>query len=334
MANLSAVLYAPEDLRVEDRAVPEPAAGEVQVAVQAIGICGSDVHYYEHGRIGPFVVQHPMVIGHESAGSITAVGPGVDPGRVGQAVALEPGVPCGHCPQCRAGRYNLCPDVKFFATPPVDGSIAQYVTIPADFAHPVPAGVDFRQAAMAEPVSVAVWAVRKAGLAGGESVLVTGAGPVGLLVGQVARAFGAGAVTITDLNDYRLSVAGQLGLDARRADSPIPGSFTALIECSGSTAALRAAMPLVERAGRVVLVGMGADEVAFDVPLIQNRELWVTGTFRYANTYPTALQLIASGAVQVDPLLTHEFPLARTEDALRAGRVEPTALKSVVRPWA
>jgi L-iditol 2-dehydrogenase len=334
MSNLSAVLYASGDLRVEDREIPTPQARQVQVAVQAIGICGSDVHYYQHGRIGPFVVEHPMVIGHESAGFVSAVGADVDAARIGDHVALEPGVPCGACAQCRAGRYNLCPDVSFFATPPVDGSIAQYVTIAADFAHRVPDGLTHSQAAMAEPVSVALWAVRKAGLIGGERVLVIGAGPIGLLVGQVAKALGAGTVTVTDVNDYRLSVATDLGLVAAHAERPPAGDFDVLIECSGSSRALHDAMGLAARAGRVVLVGMGADEVSFNVPLIQTRELWVTGTFRYANTYPTALALIASGAVAVDPLMTHEFPLARTEEALNAGRDHPTALKAIVKPWS
>jgi L-iditol 2-dehydrogenase len=334
VTNPSAVLYAPGDLRVEDRPVPAAGPGEVQVEVTAIGVCGSDVHYYEHGRIGDHVVRQPMVLGHESAGRISAIGPGVDEARIGERVALEPGVPCGRCRECRAGRYNLCPDVVFFATPPVDGSIARYVTIAAEFAHPVPDGLDDVSAAMAEPVSVGIWAVRKANVRPGDRVLVTGAGPVGLFAAQVARAFGAALVTVTDVSDNRLAVAAQLGLGAVRADQALPDAVDVLIECSGSSRALAAAMPSVDRAGRVVLVGMGEDTVRIDVPLVQTRELWITGTFRYANTYPIALALIASSAVQVAPLVTHEFPIARTEEALLVGRNDPTALKAVVRPWS
>jgi L-iditol 2-dehydrogenase len=330
--NPSAVLYGPGDVRIEDRPVPEPGPGEVQVEVTAIGVCGSDVHYYDHGRIGTRVVEDPMVLGHESAGRISAVGAGVDPGRVGQRVAMEPGVPCGHCRQCRAGRYNLCEGMAFFATPPINGSIARFVTIAADFAHPVPDELDDVQAAMAEPVSVGIWACRRAGVTAGERVLVTGAGPIGLFTAQVARAFGAASVTVTDLSDHRLAVAAQLGLIAVRAGAPLDERFDVLIECSGSSRALQSALPLVDRAGRVVLVGMGEDSVAFDVPLIQTRELWITGTFRYANTYPTALALLAAGSVQVAPVVTHEFPLHRTEEALLVGRTDPTALKAIVRP--
>ncbi|HEY5788368.1 MAG TPA: alcohol dehydrogenase catalytic domain-containing protein, partial [Microlunatus sp.] len=211
MANRSAVLHAPHQLAIEDLPVPEPAAGEVLVRVVAVGICGSDVHYYEHGRIGPYVVDAPMVIGHEAAGIVVGVGPGVSSDRVGEFVALEPGVPCRNCPTCLSGRYNLCPDVVFFATPPVDGAICEYVTLAAAFAHPVPTGLDHDQAAMAEPVSVGIWACRRSDARVGDRVLVTGAGPIGLLTAQVARAFGARSVTVTDMNPFRVEIAGRLG---------------------------------------------------------------------------------------------------------------------------
>jgi len=334
MENPSAVLHTAGDLRIEDRPVPSPEPGQVLVAVQAVGVCGSDVHYYEHGRIGGFVVETPMVLGHEAAGVITGVGEGVDPARVGQLVALEPGIPCRRCDQCRAGRYNLCPDVRFFATPPVDGAFARYVVTDADFAFPAPDGLDATAAAMAEPVSVGVWAARKAGVGVGSRVLVTGAGPIGLICAQVARAFGASSVEIADVNEQRLAVAEALGLDVAAARPPRAAEVDVLIECSGAVPALRAALPRMGRAGRVVLVGMGADEAPIDVGLLQSRELVVTGTFRYANTYPAALELIATGAVDLRPLLTGEYPLAETEAALRAARVDPSALKAVVLPWA
>jgi len=330
--NRSAVLRGERDLVVEDRPVPEAGPGEVLVEVGAVGICGSDVHYYEHGRIGSFVVEAPMVIGHEAAGVVVGVGEGVDPARVGQLVALEPGIPCRHCEQCLAGRYNLCPDVVFFATPPVDGAIARLVTLDADFAYPAPEGLDAEQAAMAEPVSVGVWASRKAGVGPGDRVLVTGAGPIGLLAGQVARAFGASQVTVTDVSDFRLGVAAELGLDARRADQPLTSEYDVLLECSGAPVAVQTGLAALARAGRAVLVGMGPDEVGINIPMVQSRELVITGTFRYARTYPVALELIASGAVNVERLITHRFGLEETEAALTAGRREPEAIKSMVLP--
>lgn len=330
MKNPSAVLRGIRDVAIEDRPIPTPAPHEVLVAVKATGICGSDVHYYEHGRIGDFVLEAPMVIGHESAGVITAVGADIDPGQVGQVVALEPGVPCRHCGQCLAGRYNLCPDVVFFATPPVDGSIAGFVAIDADFAHPAPEGVSFEQAAMAEPVSVGVWAAHKAAITAGDRVLVTGAGPIGLFAAQVARALGAAEVAVTDLSEFRLGVARELGFTAVPAGMELPRGYTVLLECSGAQPAVESGLRTLAPAGRAVLVGMGADQVSISVPLIQARELSITGVFRYANTYPTALALIASAAVDTGPLITHRFALQDTEAALTLARREPESLKAVV----
>lgn len=330
--NNSAVLTGPGSLAIRDRPKPVPAPGQVLVRVESVGICGSDVHYYEHGRIGPYVVEAPMVVGHEAAGTVVAVGAGVDPSRVGQLVALEPGVPDRTCAQCLAGRYNLCPNVAFFATPPVDGAIAQFVAIDAAFAHPAPLGLDAEQAAMAEPVSVGVWAARRSGISPGDRVLVTGAGPIGLFAAQVARAFGASAVTVSDISEFRLGVARALGFTAVSAGEPLGGPFDVLLECSGAAAAWSGAVAELAPAARAVLVGMGADELALPVPLVQGREITITGIFRYAGTYPTALDLIASGAVDTRTLVTHRFPLSATEEALTLGRRDPRSLKAVVEP--
>jgi L-iditol 2-dehydrogenase len=331
MRNPSAVLHAPRVLRIEDRAVPRPGSREVLVRIAAVGICGSDVHYYEHGRIGPYVLDTPMIIGHESAGVVVEVGADVDPARVGELVALEPGVPCRRCRQCLRGRYNLCPDVIFFATPPVDGSISRFVTIDAAFAHRAPAGLSAEQAAMAEPVSVGVWAARKTAVTAGDEVLVSGAGPIGLLAAQIARAFGADTPTVTDLSEFRLERARALGLKTVRAGTPLTEEYDVLLECSGAPAAIASGIAAMAPAGRVALVGMGADQVPLDVSLVQNRELTITGVFRYANTYPLALRLISAGAVDVDTVITHHFPLEQTEQALTLSRDVAESLKAVVQ---
>jgi len=330
MLNPSAVLYGPHDVRIEDRPVPKLAPGQVLVEIAAIGICGSDVHYYEHGRIGEYVVRDPMIIGHESAGTVVDVGDGVDRNRVGGLVALEPGVPCRTCTQCLQGRYNLCPRVVFFATPPVDGSISRYVTIDASFAHPAPPGLTAEQAAMAEPVSVGIWAARKSAVTGGDRVLITGAGPIGLLAGQVVRALGAETTVITDLSDFRLARARDLGLRTAQAGTQLEEEFDVLLECSGAPAALTEGMRALAPAGRVALVGMGADTVTLDVALVQGRELSVTGVFRYANTYPLALQLISNGAINVTDVITHRFALEETERALTISRIDRNSLKAMV----
>jgi L-iditol 2-dehydrogenase len=330
MLNPSAVLYGPHDVRIEDRPVPKPAPGQVLVEIAAVGICGSDVHYYEHGRIGDYVVRDPMIIGHESAGTIVDVGDPVDRNRVDELVALEPGVPCRTCRQCLRGRYNLCPRVVFFATPPVDGSISRYVAIDAAFAHSAPSGLTAEQAAMAEPVSVGIWAARRSAVTGGDRVLITGAGPIGLLAGQVARALGADIPVITDVSDFRLARARDLGLRTAQAGTPLQEEFDVLLECSGAPAALAGGMRALAPAGRVALVGMGADAVTLDVALVQGRELSVTGVFRYANTYPLALQLISSGAVNVTDVITHRFTLEDTERALTISQTDRSSLKAMV----
>ncbi|WP_407068265.1 NAD(P)-dependent alcohol dehydrogenase [Lapillicoccus sp.] len=330
------VLRSVGQVGVEERPVPQPAADEVLVRIGSVGVCGSDVHYYEHGRIGPYVVDSPLVLGHEAGGVVTEVGQGVTSLRVGQRVSIEPGVPCRHCPQCLAGRYNLCPEVRFFATPPYDGAFSQYVAMPASFVYPVPDSISDDAAGLLEPLSVGVWACRRAHVSPGSTVLVTGAGPIGLIAAQTARAYGADAVTVTDVNPHRLRVAEDLGLgtidvsNTTLADSGIEADV--LLECSGNARATWDAVSTMARAGRVVLVGMGGDSVNLPLSYVQDRELVVTGAFRYANTWPTAIQLAASGRVDLDGMVTGHYGLDDVEAALTASKNDPTALKVIVRP--
>jgi L-iditol 2-dehydrogenase len=333
----AAVLRGVKDLVIEERPVPEPGPGEVQVRVSAVGVCGSDVHYYRHGRIGDFVVEKPMVLGHESAGVIVGVGPGVDPARVGQRVSLEPGVPDLTCEQCLAGRYNLCPNMRFFATPPIDGSLAEVVTLHGAFAHPVPDSMSDDAAALLEPLSVGVWASRKGHVTAGSRVLITGAGAVGLVAAQCALAFGATEVVVTDVNPHRLELARALGvtgtIDATSSSVAASGfEPNVLLECSGHPGATVEALRSVARAGRAVLVGMGGDDLPLPLGVVQSREIEVTGTFRYANTWPTAVALVASGRVDLDRLVTGHFPLLRSEDALLAAERDPSSVKAVINP--
>ena len=198
MSNKAAVLYGIGDLRIEDRPVPLPGPRQVLVEVASVGICGSDVHYYEHGRIGDFVVNAPMVLGHEASGVVVGRGDLARRHELGQRVALEPGVPCGSCRECRTGHYNLCRDVVFFATPPVDGALARYVTIHEDFAFALPDHVSDDAGALCEPLSVGLWACRKAGITVGARVAIAGAGPIGASVTLVALAAGATEVIVSD----------------------------------------------------------------------------------------------------------------------------------------
>ncbi|HZD69519.1 MAG TPA: NAD(P)-dependent alcohol dehydrogenase [Actinomycetes bacterium] len=338
MQNRAAVLHGIHDLRIDDVPVPEPGPREVLVEVRAIGVCGSDVHYYEHGRIGRYVVREPLILGHESGGVIVRQGPGATRHRIGQRVALEPGVPCGACQQCRSGRYNLCAEVHFFATPPVHGAFANYVAVHQDFAFPLPDSVSDDAGALIEPLSVGIWACRKARLQGGEHVLVTGAGPIGLLAMQAAVALGATRVTVTDVNPHRLELARRTGA-ARTVDlreQPLGGAGVeadVLLEGSGHPAALADGIRSLRPAGVAVAVGMGpGEEVTIPLALLQNRELTLTGTFRYANIYPTAIGLVAAGLVDVEAIVTGHYPLEEAEKALQASRQDPESVKAVVVP--
>lgn len=330
------VLNGVEDVSVQEREVPDVAADQVLVEIGAVGVCGSDVHYYEHGRIGPYVVDSPLILGHEAGGTITKVGDSVTSLTVGQRVSLEPGIPCRSCPQCLAGRYNLCPDVAFFATPPYDGAFAQFVAVPAAFAYPIPDYMSNDAAGLIEPLSVGVWACQRAHVGPGSTVLVTGAGPIGLIAAQTARAFGATTVTVSDVNAHRLALAESLGLRAINvaetslADADIEPDV--LLECSGNARATWDAVSITARAGRVVLVGMGGDTVELPLSHVQDRELVVTGAFRYANTWPTAIELVASGKVDLDSMVTGHFGLDEVETALKAGREDPTSVKVMVCP--
>ena len=328
------------DLVVEERPDPVPGPHEVLVRVAAVGVCGSDVHYFEHGRIGSYVVDSPLVLGHEASGEVVAVGGSVTRLDVGQRVSLEPGVPDFSCRQCLAGRYNLCEGMRFFATPPVDGAFAELVAVHEQFAHPVPDELSDDAAALLEPLSVGLWACRKGGVGPGTRVLVTGAGPVGLVAMQAALAAGAASVTVTDVNPHRLDLARELGATATLdvSATSVPAAVAdgleadVLLECSGHPAATAEAVLAVAPAGTVVLVGMGGDQATLPLSRIQERELSVTGTFRYAHTWPAAIALAASGRVQLDRLVTGYYGLDQVGEALSVGRSDPHTVKPVVRP--
>lgn len=340
MRNRAAVLYAPRELRVEDRPISEPGPREVLVEIKAVEVCGSDMHYYQHGRIGSFVVREPLVLGHESMGVIVRLGSEVTTHTVGERVALEPGVPCGRCRECRDGRYNLCPDVRFFATPPIDGTFANYVAIHEDFAFTLPDSISDDAGALIEPLSVGIWACWKANLRGGEHVLVTGAGPIGLLATQAALALGATQVTVTDAVPQRLDLARRVGATrtVNIAEHPLAGAGVeadALLECSGHPSAVMEGIPSLLPAATAVLVGMNpAEEGTLPVAYLQTREITVTGTFRYANTYPTAIALVAAGRVDLDAIVTGHYGLQETEEALQASGRDPGNVKSMVTPGA
>ncbi len=233
----AAILQRQGEMTMETLPIPHLEPDQVLVQVSAVGVCGSDVHYYEHGRIGDYVVDHPLILGHELAGRIAAVGSSVDPARIGARVAVEPQRPCRTCRQCKAGRYNLCPEMEFYATPPVDGAFAEYVTIQSDFAYDIPDNVSDEAAALIEPLSVGLWACERAGVKPGSRVLIAGAGPIGIIAAQAARAFGASEIYITDIAEDRLTFALEHGATHAlnvKTDSVQGLDVDAFIDASGA----------------------------------------------------------------------------------------------------
>lgn len=323
---------------IESRQVPLPELqpDQVLVRIAAVGVCGSDVHYYHEGRIGDFVVESPLILGHEASGTITQVGSNVSTARIGERVSIEPQRACRVCEQCKHGRYNLCPFIEFYATPPIDGAFAEFQVIQADYAFPIPDSMSFEAAALCEPLSVGIWSNQKAATGPGSRILIAGAGPIGIIVAQVARAFGASEIVMTDLAAERREVALRFG--ATRVINPAAEDVASLgldvdafIDASGAAPAVRAGIMAVKPAGRVVLVGMGGDDVPLPVSRIQNREIVLTGVFRYANTWPLAIELASSGRVDLDSLVTGRFGLDDVEQALEAAR-NPSTLKALVLP--
>lgn len=328
--------------RVEVQEVPPPALEDDQVLVKisAVGVCGSDTHFFHEGHIGDMVVREPLILGHESAGTIVAVGAKVSPDRLGERVSIEPQKPCRVCEYCRSGQYNLCPQIEFFAAPPIHGAFAEYAAIEADFAYPVPDQISDEAAALMEPLSVAIATCRKAKVQPGAKVFIAGGGPIGVLVAKVAGIYGASEIVVSDPAPHRREFA--LGAGATRAVDPLDpqtgdpaqdGSlFDIFVDASGAPAAIRNGIRAVKPGGRVVLVGMGADNVDLPISLIQNREIELTGIFRYTNTWPVAIDLVASGRVELDSLVTHRFGLEDVEAALLTGTTDPHAIKSVIVP--
>lgn len=341
-SNLSAVLYAKGDLRLENRPVPQPGKGEVQIAVHSVGICGSDVHYLVNGTIGDFVLKAPMVLGHESSGTVTVVGEGVTHLKPGDRVALEPGIPCRSCEFCKAGRYNLCPDIQFLATPPVDGDLTRFHVHAADFCFKLPDHVTFEEGALLEPLSVAVHACRRAGVSIGHRVLICGSGPIGLLSLVTAKAMGAAEVIVTDICGERLAVAKKMGashifkidpaVDTRSTAEQIVRALgenpDVTIECSGAESSLQTGIYATKSGGVMVLVGLGPPTVSIPVINAAVREVDIRGIFRYANTYPTALAMVASGSVNLKPLVTHRFAL---EDSVKAFETARTGAGGAIK---
>lgn len=337
----AAVLQETETFEIEERNRPTPADDEVLVAIRNVGICGSDVHYYEHGRIGDYVVEGPLILGHESAGEVVEVGTQVERLNQGDRVTIEPGVPCRRCAHCRRGDYHLCESVTFMATPPHDGAFTEYVTWPADFVYKLPEAVSLREGALCEPLSVGIHACRRGDVGTGDTVLVTGAGPIGLLAAEVARAAGATDIIVTDVVEGKLSLAADRGADrvinvTEEDLSAAVGEYTdgvgadVVIEASGAEPSIQSTLDGVRRGGTIVFVGLASeDEIPLGVVEIIDNEIDVHGSFRYKNTYAAAIDLLADGAVDAEGIVDFDASLDEIDDAFRRS-MQPETVKGMV----
>jgi L-idonate 5-dehydrogenase len=324
----AAVLHAPLDLRIEDRATPPLAAGQVKVRIGAGGICGSDLHYYLHGGFGVVRLKEPMILGHEIAGAVDAIGPGVDSLGVGQRVAVNPSLPCGVCRFCRRGLQHHCLDMRFFGSamrmPHVQGGFRDELVCEAVQAVPVADGVSLSEAAFAEPLAVCLHAVSRAGPLLGRRVLVAGAGPIGVLTVIAARLAGAAEIVATDILDEPLAVAAGVGADRTVNIASDPGAmkvyeadkgyFDVMFEASGNAKALLAGLSWVGPQGVIVQIGQGG-EAPLPISGIVSKEIAIRGSFRFNTEFSDAVHYIGTRRVDIRPLLTEIVDLS---DATRA----------------
>ncbi len=338
----AAVLEAAGKISIRSVPVPVPGAGMVRLRVRRAGICGSDLHYFEHGCCGAFVPTRPFVLGHEFAAEVAALGDGVDGLTVGDRVTANPARACGVCDHCKGGRGNLCRRTIMLGsastTPPTDGAFAEFVVVRADQCHPLPSGLDDGAGAMLEPLAVALHAVKRAGTVSGRRVLVTGGGPIGVLVALTAKAFGAVPVALSDVVGGRRATARTLGVEAtldpmspRLLDEvrELAGEgFDVVFEASGAKAALRQAFDLVRPGGTIVQIGtLGTEDIPLPANQLMVREINLVGSMRYGNVFGEAIRLVESGRINVRGLISDVRPLADVAEALRVASGKSAVLK-------
>jgi len=334
-SNLSFVLSKPYDVKFEEKPKPTlQSPHDVIVAINYTGICGSDVHYWTEGRIGSFVIKEPMILGHESAGTIVSVGSGVKSVKVGDRIALEPGYPCRHCTPCLSGHYNLCPEMRFAATPPYDGTLTGFYSAPEDFVYKLPEHVSLQEGALIEPLAVAVHIVKQAEIKPGQTVVVMGAGPVGLLCCAVAKAFGASKIVSVDIQPARLEFAAsyaathtftpaRVSAEENAAnllkETGLEGGADAVIDASGAEPSIQTSIHTVRRGGVYVQGGMGKPDINFPIMTLCINEVTVKGSFRYGSgDYRLAVEFVSQGKIDVKRLISRTVKFEDAEEAFKS----------------
>ena len=333
------VLERQHELAIRDIDLPqEVGPGEVKIKIHTVGVCGSDVHYYTHGKIGPFIVNEPMVLGHEAAGTVVEVGSGVTHLKVGDRVCMEPGIPDANSKASRLGMYNVDPAVTFWATPPIHGVLTPFVVHPANYTFKLPDNVSFAEGAMVEPFAVGMQAATKARITPGDTAVVLGAGPIGIMVAVAALA-GCARAIVADLAQPKLDIAAQyqgvIPVNIREknfveeVDRLTDGwGADVVFECSGSPKAWETVMALPRPGGVIVAVGLPVNPVGFDVSTASTKEIRIETVFRYAHQYERSIALIASGRVDLKPLISETFAFEDSIKAFdRAVEARPTDVK-------
>ena len=337
------VLEETHKLRLGEIPLNEPLGPrDVRIDIKTVGICGSDIHYYQHGRIGPFVVNAPMVLGHEASGVVSEVGGAVSELKPGDRVCMEPGIPDPSSRASRLGMYNLDPAVRFWATPPVHGILRPSVVHPADYTFKIPDSVSFAEAAMVEPLAVGMQAAKKAQIVPGDLAVVMGAGPIGMVTALAALAGGCSRVILTDTQTPKLELGASLGAItpvnvADESVAEVVNKLTAgwgadiVFECSGNARALAGVFEPLRPGGCVVLVGMPDGPIAYDVVGAQIKEARVEHVFRYAHVFGRALSLMGDGKINVKPLITDTFAFADSVAAFDyASHLPPASVKAQI----
>lgn len=327
-----------------EREIPQPADNEVLVKLEYVGICGSDMHYYETGRIGDYVVEPPFVLGHEPGGVVVEVGKNVTHLKVGDRVALEPGKTCGHCEYCREGKYNLCPDVVFFATPPVDGVFQEYVAHEAALCFKLPENVDTLEGALIEPLAVGFHAANQGGAHAGQTAVVFGAGCIGLVSMMALKTEGVSRVYVVDIMQKRLDKAMELGatgvINSMKTDVQEEiGRLTEgkgvdlVIETAGMEVTTRQAIHITKKGATIVLVGYSkTGEMTLPLSLALDKELTFKTVFRYRHIYPMAIEAVASGKVNLKGIVSNIFNFDDIQAAMdKSVSDKANIVKSVVK---
>ena len=321
-----------------EKELAKPECGERQVLVRmkAVGVCGSDVHYWKNGRIGQFVVEEPLILGHECSGVITDVGEKVSKFAVGDRVVLEPGIPCMKCEHCLKGRYNLCQNIVFFATPPDDGVLVEEIAYDEDYVFKIPDEVtDYGLATMAEPLSVELFATQRIKPALGEKAIIFGAGIIGITCLLAAKAAGCKDITVADIRDDRLACSKEMGADqvVNTMKDQIPdNTFDFGYEATGADACYNLAVKCIKPGGRIAMIGMGPEIQKVDMVDYVCKEITIVPSFRYSNTYPLVLDLLKDNQEKLKQLITHRVPfsLEGVEEAFHIASEDPSAVKVVV----